>query len=537
MSTEKLELVVTARDEASKVLNGLTTKLKAASTGTGSLGASLGGMAVAGTAAIGVGTALGEAFKGAGEFLGQAAGAAMNEQVNIAKMTAALQANIPAWDGNTTAIEATIKKREDLAFSDDDLRQSLALLVTSTHDVNQAFQLQSIAMNLSRLRGTDLAETSTLLAKVNNGNISSLKRFGISLGDVSTKEEALAKLQALTVGQSEAYAQTTKGQFEAVSIAVQDANEDLGTHLLPTMSKFATVAKTDMVPAINSVVDGFGNILDFVTGNKSIQPHLDDLANRMGMVPKLMGDELIAGSDDLYGAARKSFSSILAAQQDMTDTSIQWGATLPKDIAGAMRSSKDDVKSAMEDLTYVMKHPLERAREQARIEGALSGKKLAAGLHSSDPAVRAQAEQTRQILIAKWEAITGLSWNAGYAGGNAFGRAWASGARNFLAPILRTIAGGGSGGSHVSGQHDFSGGGRATGGYVAPGGTYDVGEVAQERLHMFPGGGGYVVPTGGRREPMRPINVWLNGRLVGQLLDEQQGRELAMSSSYGYIRG
>lgn len=42
------------------------------------------------------------------------------------------------------------------------------------------------------------------------------------------------------------------------------------------------------------------------------------------------------------------------------------------------------------------------------------------------------------------------------------------------------------------------GGGRASGGPVWPGMSYDVGERGRERLTMYPGGGGYVTPMGGQ---------------------------------------
>lgn len=533
MSTEKLELIATAKDEASKVLAGLQTKLKG-------FGVDLGAITKVGLGAVGAGVALGEAFKGVGEFLGQAAAASINEEKNIARLDAALKANVAGWDGNTAAIETAIKKREDLAFSDDDLRDSLATLVTSTHDVNKALDGQSLAMNIARGRNISLKDASLLVARTLSGNYTrAFKSAGLSLDGISNKTQALEYLTRTYAGQAAAYAETTAGKFEAVSIAVQDANEDLGSHLTPTIGKFAQVAKTDMVPAINNVVDALGGVLDFVFGNKAIQPHLDDLANRAGMIPKLMGDELVASTPDLQSAANQSFASILAAEQNVSDKSQEFGSKLPSDIAGAMRSNKDDVKSAMDDLVYVMTHPLKRAKEIARVEGALSSKQLADGLASNDPAVRAEAQQVQNILKQKWSALTGLSWDAGHAAGNKFALAYISGARNILGPLLRTIAGGGGGGN-VAGGHEFSGGGRASGGYVAPGVSYDVGETGQERLRMFPGGGGYVTPAPGGRSTTSSAPhshaIYLDGRLVGRTLDERMGKELAMSSSYGYIR-
>jgi hypothetical protein len=104
----------------------------------------------------------------------------------------------------------------------------MALLVVGTKDVTKALALQQVAMDLARLRGTDLAETSTLISKVYQGNLTSLKRFGISLKDVSNSTEALAAIQKLAAGQAEAYADTLVGKTEAMGIALEDFNESIG---------------------------------------------------------------------------------------------------------------------------------------------------------------------------------------------------------------------------------------------------------------------------------------------------------------------
>jgi SLT domain-containing protein len=56
-------------------------------------------------------------------------------------------------------------------------------------------------------------------------------------------------------------------------------------------------------------------------------------------------------------------------------------------------------------------------------------------------------------------------------------------------------------GYESGGNRHGSGGaeGRASGGSVRAGRTYDVGERGRERLTMFPGGGGFVTPAGGGR--------------------------------------
>src|SRR3989304_4167905 len=87
--------------------------------------------------AIGVGAAvttkafdlMGGAVNAVTGFLGDSTRAFAEEQVSVAQLGAALKANIPAWDGNTAAIEDVLKARMARGFSDDEQRGSVRILV------------------------------------------------------------------------------------------------------------------------------------------------------------------------------------------------------------------------------------------------------------------------------------------------------------------------------------------------------------------------------------------------------------------------
>lgn len=169
--------------------------------------------------------------------LGKATAAAAEEEVNINHLNAALAANIPFWNGNTDAIEQTIAARQSLAFADDQLRDSLAQLVTRTHDANKAFDLQSIAMDLARGRQIDLATASNIVGRVFAGNTAILTRYGIAVEKGATAQEALAKIQSTYAGQAESYAKTTVGSSERVGIALANLGETIGTVFTPGVEK------------------------------------------------------------------------------------------------------------------------------------------------------------------------------------------------------------------------------------------------------------------------------------------------------------
>src|SRR5512137_1013141 len=97
--------------------------------------------------------AVSNAASGAIDYLAQATRAAAEDEASQLKLYQALEQNARGWDGNREAIEAVIKERMKLAFSDEEQRDSLALLVADTGDVNEALEIQRGAMDLARLKG------------------------------------------------------------------------------------------------------------------------------------------------------------------------------------------------------------------------------------------------------------------------------------------------------------------------------------------------------------------------------------------------
>ena len=237
MSDVKTTLVWLLRDEVSPTLAKLDKKLQAtAATGTTAkgkmkeLGGSIGGLINPTTLAIGaigaVGGVLAEAWK-----------AGVEEQAGIAKLDAALRANIPAWDGNTDAIDRGMQARLDLGFSDAALRQSLTTLIPIVKDVGTAQRVQAAAMDLARYKGIDLETASLAVGKAMMGNKKALKELGIETGSVSGKTETLSAIQKVVAGQAEAYAGTIAGRQAAAAAHVGNAMETLGTNLVGAADK------------------------------------------------------------------------------------------------------------------------------------------------------------------------------------------------------------------------------------------------------------------------------------------------------------
>lgn len=497
------------------------------------------------------------------DFLGNAARAAMDEETNIQRLNTTLKDNVTNWDGNTTAIEDQIAQREKLAFSDDALRDSLGTLVIRTHDVNQAFQDQVLAMDIARGKNIDLASATDIVNKAALGNTKALKAMGIEVDKNATSTEILTMLQKKFSGQAEEYADSTKGTMESMQIALQDVSEDIGKALLPAMKDLALFVRDTLIPAIGTVADVLGtgghvaheffNIISL--GAVNSREAIEGLQNQVKAIEEQYGvtegalRAWMQAHPDLVAAAGSDYTQLAAlATQAAQEISKQWQAddlresarlgaqatmwaaehaiTAAKpDLAAAMNgaidvgvvdvihSAKTRVGDAMDDLKWAMLHPLEGLAELARIQAELTGSELAAGLASENPFIQAQAQATRDILLEEWRKISGVAYNQGF---NAQ-REYSWGLQQFRMPTLNVHFPGGvkwADPNHpgyvpgmLGGYTPPIGGGnkkkrhRATGGPVAAGEGYVVGEDQAE--WFVPDSDGYVFPEVPRTQPER----------------------------------
>jgi hypothetical protein len=210
---------------------------------------------------LGIGAGIGIATVAIGKIvdvMGDAVHAALEEEKSIAKLDAALRANVEGWDGNTDAIEKTLKARMRLGFADDEQRESLALIVGATKDYTKALKIQRVAMDLARLKNISLQAASEALIKVEGGQFRILKTLGIQLPKNATETEALAAVQKLATGQAEAFANTSEGKVLASQVRVGEALETLGGRIMPLF-----VAG---VEAGAEIVESFALALDALSG-------------------------------------------------------------------------------------------------------------------------------------------------------------------------------------------------------------------------------------------------------------------------------
>jgi len=215
-------------------------------------------VATAAKAFLGLATAVGTAAFAIGVSAVKAAIEDEKAQVSLAQT---LRNTTKATDQQIAATEDYIDATaRATGIADDQLRPSLDRLVRSTQDVTKAQKLQQLALDIAAGTGKDLATVTEALGKAYDGNLGALKRIGVPLDEniIKTKnfDGAVKALSETFAGQAAAAAETFAGRMQRVQIAVGEANEKIGFALLPFMEELAKFVVSDVVPALEGLVNG-----------------------------------------------------------------------------------------------------------------------------------------------------------------------------------------------------------------------------------------------------------------------------------------
>ena len=308
------------------------------------------------------------------DFLGEAVHAAIDEEANVAKLTTALNANLDARQINTAAIEEAIRAGQRLAFDDNEQRDALALLVARTKDQTQALSLMRQAMDLTRLRGGKLSDNALLLGKVWGGNVAILKRYGIQVDKNATAEEALAQIQAATMGQAETFANSTAGALAGMQEAIGEVTEDIGLMLLPAVKDLAIWIRDDLIPAFNAVLPQLQNFAKFIAGAASLAtanyPEAIRLALEFANGTKAIateGERLSSGGH--FGPAATIISDFGDVLGEASTSVRLFGQTLKVEfgaltgiVKGSLAAARKEARRGLADLVWSLKHPLQDAK-------------------------------------------------------------------------------------------------------------------------------------------------------------------------------
>lgn len=117
-----------------------------------------------------------------------------------------------------------------------------------------------------------------------------------------------------------------------------------------------------------------------------------DLENFPGKLTDDLATGLSDGAPEVEEGAEIMFDGLAEAALQAVADARQAGRDAVGAYASALRGGWDSVFSAWDSLKDAMKDPLSRAKRIAQLEGILASKRLAKGLRSNDPLIRADAE-------------------------------------------------------------------------------------------------------------------------------------------------
>ena len=241
---QNVYISLVGKDNVSKTLKNVSKgfgRLKSTTATVGKAFVKVGALAVAAAAAI------------AGGIIASIKAAA-EEEKGIVRLNSAIASNVKNRVDLSKVEEQVAAQQAKLAYSDGEIRDSLAALLPFTKDTAKAFEIQSVAADLARAKNMTLEEASLNVAKAMGGSTRVLKQLGIELPKTAKKGEILAAIQGKVAGQAEAYANSTEGQFTSLKNSFDDIVETLGAEFLPIAVDVAKWAKKDLLPAIQAAL-------------------------------------------------------------------------------------------------------------------------------------------------------------------------------------------------------------------------------------------------------------------------------------------
>ena len=231
---------------------GLTT---AANTATGSMGGLKG--AIGGLTSLAMGPAgLATMAVGAAAALGEMTLAAAADREEQAKLQLAIKNAGAATAESNALVDSAIKKGQDRAFTDTEVRDGLLPLIQSTGDVEEATRLMGVAQDLARLKGVSLESASLAIAKATEGQDGALIKLLPSLKNVEEGTDLVATAAGLAAGQADLFGASAEGQSKTAKIAFSELGEKVGEALLPILDA--------LVPALSPFMELLGVLIDAV---------------------------------------------------------------------------------------------------------------------------------------------------------------------------------------------------------------------------------------------------------------------------------
>lgn len=379
MSTT-ISMDILARDRASRTLDHIGDKADRSAQRWATMGR------VAKNAGIMVGAGLAVAATAAVKLTK----AAMEDQQAAVQLATAYRNNADAKKGEIAASEQWITAQgRALGIADDELRPALAQLVTATHDVGEAQEQASLAMDIAAGRNVALATVTKALEKAQNGSLLGLSKLGVktknAAGDTLSLDKITRKLADTYKGQAAKAAETAEGKFGRLRLTLTETGESIGYKLLPYAENLTDWILNDGVPMAeklwraweNNGIDGVVSKIEKLTDTQGeLKPIVDDVRKALGSAAAIITGSLIPAVADITRALPPFMSPL----------------GLVADTLGFMADHADLTKYAIIGLTGVL-----TANRGAALLAQVASSGLVTSLTAQGTAAERAATRTRLL--------------------------------------------------------------------------------------------------------------------------------------------
>lgn len=240
---------------------------------------------------------------------------------NVKGMTDAAKDSAVAWVNEMEASKS---------FDDAEISAALQRVIVKTGDLKTSQEYVSIAMEVSRNKGIDLAAATTLLEQAYNGSSRGLKQFGVEVKEGATGMDYLHEIQAKVKGSGDAWSKTLEGQRAAFKTTFGNFQESVGGVLMPLATKFMELIMPALIKAMgwitqhmpqlekvmNTVITGIstsfevaGDIINGIV--KGIMWAIEQVKKAINWVKGVQGasDTALGSSGDVLSTGRFTASS------------------------------------------------------------------------------------------------------------------------------------------------------------------------------------------------------------------------------------
>ena len=146
------------------------------------------------------------------------------------------------------------------ATTDDIIRPALSRLLRSTGDLTKAQELLTLSQEIAAATGKPLEAVTNAVAKSFDGSNTALTKLGVGIDAATLKtltfDETQQLLNKTFDGFIENQSTTAAFKFEQLSIAIGETKEQVGAALLPAVTALTDYILVNVVPVVQSFVDG-----------------------------------------------------------------------------------------------------------------------------------------------------------------------------------------------------------------------------------------------------------------------------------------